>query len=129
MAQGKPILLYQIDPQLLMQAVPAQKIILGVLLYNREWRTNLSTVTLTSDEQTMAQVDQIIASKKLQKRWDSVLQQNYVEYTEYGYKHQIWLEDKAAMYYRRQLANSNLLGGIAAWYVGQEYKDSWSVLA
>lgn len=115
--------------RLLIQDVPSHKILLGVPLFNREWVTELKTGKLTAYERTMAQVNQLIASKKLKKRWDPILAQNYVEYTEYGYKHQIWLEDNSAMVYRKQLATSNLLGGIAAWYLGEEDKEVWPVLA
>ncbi|MET3289381.1 UNVERIFIED_CONTAM: spore germination protein YaaH [Brevibacillus sp. OAP136] len=115
--------------RLLLQDVPSQKVLLGVPLFNREWVTNVSTGKVTATERTMAQVEQLIASKKLQKRWDSTLAQNYVEFTENGQKHQIWLEDRAAMVYRKQLATTNMLGGIAAWYLGEEAKDVWPVLA
>lgn len=113
--------------ELLMKEVPSHKIILAVPFYTREWVTNLTTNKVKSIDRTMGEVEQIISSKGLKKVWDQNTQQNYVEYTANGEKHQIWVEDKQSIKLRIDLANQYNLGGAAAWYIGSETPDIWDV--
>lgn len=113
--------------KLLMKEVPAHKIILAVPFYTREWETDLSTKKVKSHDRTMAEVNKIISSHKLKKVWDKKTQQNYVEYTSKGKKHQIWIEDKKSMQLRIDIVKQNHLGGVSAWYIGSETPDIWDV--
>ncbi|MEI4770606.1 LysM peptidoglycan-binding domain-containing protein [Psychrobacillus sp. FJAT-51614] len=113
--------------ELLMSEVPSHKIILGMPFYTREWVTDLSTTKVRSIDLTMNEVEQIISSKGLKKVWDRNTQQNYVEYTANGEKHQIWIEDKQSMELRVNLVKQYNLGGAAAWYIGSETPDVWDV--
>ncbi|WP_231687485.1 LysM peptidoglycan-binding domain-containing protein [Bacillus sp. FJAT-22090] len=113
--------------ELLMSEVPSHKIILGMPFYTREWVTNLSTKKVRSIDRTMNEVEQIISSRGLKKVWDRNTQQNYVEYTANGDKHQIWIEDKQSIELRVNLAKQYNLGGAAAWYIGSETPDVWDV--
>ncbi|TQR15670.1 LysM peptidoglycan-binding domain-containing protein [Psychrobacillus soli] len=113
--------------ELLMNDVPSHKIVLGVPFYTREWVTNLTTKKVKGIDRTMVEVEQIISSKNLKKVWDQNTQQNYVEFTANGEKHQIWLEDKQSIQLRIDLANQYHLGGAAAWYIGSETPDIWDV--
>jgi spore germination protein len=112
--------------QLLMKDVPAQKIMLAVPFYTREWVTDLATKKVNSYDRTMAEADKIIASKGLHKVWNSKVSQNYVEYTANGQKHQIWLEDNQSMQLRQNIVDQYHLGGIAAWYIGAETPAIWN---
>lgn len=113
--------------ELLMNDVPSNKIILGVPFYTREWVTNLTTKKVKSIDRTMSEVDGIISSKGLKKVWDQNTQQNYIEYSTNGEKHQIWMEDKQSIQLRINMVNDYKLGGIAAWYIGAETPDIWDV--
>ncbi|MFJ8257470.1 LysM peptidoglycan-binding domain-containing protein [Peribacillus asahii] len=113
--------------ELLMKEVPSHKIILAVPFYTREWVTDLSTNKVKSYDRTMAEVEQIILSKGLQKVWDKKTSQNYVEYTSNGKRHQIWIEDKKSVKLRLNLVKQHYLGGVAAWYMGAETSDIWDV--
>lgn len=113
--------------ELLMKDVPSHKIVLAVPFYTREWVTNLTTNEVKSIDRTMSEVEQIISSKGLKKVWDLTTQQNYVEYTVNGEKHQIWVEDKQSIKLRINMANEYHLGGVAAWYIGSETPDIWDV--
>jgi len=113
--------------ELLMNDVPSHKIVLAVPFYTREWVTSLTTKKVKSIDRTMGEVEQIISSKGLKKFWDPTTQQNYVEYTVNGEKHQIWVEDKQSIKIRTDLANQYNLGGVAAWYIGSETPDIWDV--
>lgn len=111
--------------QLLMKDVPAHKIILGIPFYTREWITDLKTKEMISKDLTMNQVQQLIKQKQLQTRWDIPTSQNYVEYTENGKKHQIWIEDVHSLNQRLAIVRDNHLGGAIAWYLGGESEDIW----
>ncbi|MGE7879165.1 LysM peptidoglycan-binding domain-containing protein [Peribacillus muralis] len=113
--------------KLLMKDVPAQKIILAVPFYTREWVTDLSTNKVTSHDRTMTDVNRIVSAHKLKKVWDKNTSQNYVEYISKGEKHQIWIEDKKSLGLRLDLVKKNHLGGVAAWYIGSETPDIWDV--
>ncbi|MDQ0217589.1 spore germination protein YaaH [Peribacillus cavernae] len=113
--------------QLLMNDVPSHKIILAVPFYTREWVTNLSTNKMKTIDRTMAEVNQIISTKGLQKVWDEKASQNYVEYTANGERHQIWVEDKKSMELRLNVVKQNHLGGASAWYIGAETPDIWDI--
>ncbi|MEK4084090.1 LysM peptidoglycan-binding domain-containing protein [Psychrobacillus sp. FSL K6-1415] len=113
--------------ELLLEDVPSHKIILAVPFYTREWITNLTTKKVKSIDRTMGEVEQIISSKNLIKVWDQNTQQNYVEFTANGDKHQIWVEDKQSIKLRIDLANQFNLGGAAAWYIGSETPDIWNI--
>jgi spore germination protein YaaH len=92
-----------------------------------EWVTNVNTQVSDKIDRTMAEAEQIIADKGLQKKWDDEAKQNYVEYTENGEKHQIWVEDEAYMRQRIDLVKKYGLRGVAAWAVGQEKPSIWYV--
>ncbi|QNG58306.1 LysM peptidoglycan-binding domain-containing protein [Bacillus sp. PAMC26568] len=113
--------------QLLMNDVPSHKIILAVPFYTREWVTDLSVNKVRSIDRSMAEVNKIIASKGLKRVWDKTASQYYVEYTEKGEKHQIWIEDKKSVELRLNMIKRNYLGGAAAWYIGSETPDIWGV--
>ncbi|PLT35237.1 glycosyl hydrolase family 18 [Bacillus sp. V5-8f] len=113
--------------KLLMNDVPSHKIILAVPFYTREWVTDLSTNKVKSYDRTMQEVEKIIFSKGLKKLWDEKNQQNYVEYTANGEKHQIWVEDKKSIELRLGIVRKNYLGGAAAWYIGSETQDIWKI--
>lgn len=111
----------------LMKEVPSHKIILGVPYYSREWVTNLSSHKVTSYDRTMIDMEKIIKDKRLSKTWSKASSQNYVQYTVNGEKHEFWIEDKSSMKLRFDLVKQYRLGGIAAWYLGSETKDIWTV--
>lgn len=100
--------------QLLLDDVPAHKVLLGVPFYTREWVTNLETGEVTSFDRTLPEVKQLIEQKGLHRQWDDEAKQAYVTYTEAGSFHQIWLEDEQTVSGRLTLVELYHLGGVAA---------------
>ncbi|GGB66286.1 glycosyl hydrolase family 18 protein [Fictibacillus barbaricus] len=113
--------------QLLMNEVPAHKIILGVPFYTREWITDLNG-KVRSIDRTIIETEKVVQEKGLTKKWDSETFQNYVEFTENGEKHQIWLEDETSLNLRYDLVKDYNLRGTAAWYVGGAPEEIWQNL-
>lgn len=106
--------------KLLMKEVPAEKIILAVPFYTREWVTNLDNKNMTNYDRTMEAVEIQIAQKGLSKKWDKKAEQRFVDYVENGARHQIWIEDEKSMEKRLNLVKKYKLAGISAWAIGQE---------
>ncbi|MFC7370954.1 LysM peptidoglycan-binding domain-containing protein [Fictibacillus iocasae] len=113
--------------ELLLKDVPAQKVVLGVPFYTREWVTDYNG-KVRSIDRTMIETEKLIAQKGLIKQWDSSVSQHYVEFTENGEKHQIWVEDRTSMKLRYDIVKKYHLRGTAAWYAGAETADVWDVL-
>lgn len=113
--------------QLLHRDVPSHKIILGVPFYTKEWVTDLTTNAVSSVGRSMPEVEKIIADRKLTKTWDGAASQHYVEFTWNNQKHQIWIEDKVSLKQRCDLVEKYKLRGVAAWYIGQETPDVWTL--
>lgn len=113
--------------QLLLNDVPASKVILGIPFYTRDWVTDLNTSKLHSTELALTDLERIIADKGLVKKWDPASKQNYVEYLEGNEKHQIWVEDENSVKLRLNLVENYNLKGTAAWCIGKETPDIWQV--
>lgn len=114
--------------QLLLKDVPASKVILAIPFYTRDWVTNLSTGQSYRIDMTASDLKQLIEEKGLVKKWDPKSKLNYVEYTENGEKHQIWVEDENSVKLRMDLVRKYKLKGVAAWVIGQEPPELWPIL-
>ncbi len=113
--------------RLLLQEIPAHKVVLGVPFFTRDWVTDQVKGTVTDADLTLTEMQNVLSSQKPEIKWDASTQQNYAEYTQESKKHQIWLEDAASMRERKDLILKYGLAGAAGWYVGEETKDIWPV--
>jgi spore germination protein YaaH len=113
--------------RLLLNDVPARKVILAMPFYTREWVTDLNTYKFYRTDLALTDVERIIAEKGLVKKWDQKTRQNYVEYIEGNEKHQIWVEDENSVKLRLNIINKYNLKGAAVWSLGQETPEIWPV--
>lgn len=111
-------------------AVPPEKMILGIPLYTRVWTETVKggEVNVGSKAIGMEKAKQILKDKKLKKRWNDQAGQNYVEYREDGVLHKIWLEDERSLKLRVELAKSLKLAGVATWTRSFAAPEAWEVL-
>lgn len=111
-------------------AVPAEKLILGVPLYTRIWteKTEKGETKVSSKAVSMNAVQEILAEKKLTPVLDKEAGQNYVEYKEEGVLRKIWIEDKVSLAARVDLAQSFGLGGVASWNRSFANPEAWEAL-
>lgn len=114
--------------ELLLQGIPAQKVILGVPFYTRDWTTSAAggvDSTYLSAKDAAA----LVLRLGLPPVWDAAVEQNMVSYTASGATHRIWLEDAGSMQRRTALVPEYALRGAAAWYMGEETPELWPAFA
>lgn len=107
--------------------VPASKLVLGVPFYTRLFETRSGykgSVTVYS----MGGVNRLLAEKNLTPVWDGTAGQHFVEFTEDGWRHRLWIEDADSMKARVDLVAKYGLVGIAAWRRGFEDPVIWETV-
>lgn len=105
--------------------VKKEKIILGIPLYTRLWKTD-STGKSTSTVVNMNKVSEKIPNN-VTKTWDEDLKQNYIEYEDKGYKYQMWIEDEQSIKEKLNLINVYDLAGACFWEIDRENDEIWTI--
>ena len=111
-----------------LKIVPAEKIVLGIPLFNRIWMTDKEGKLTISDGGMSTVTEQ--AKKNSTPTWDDDLKQFYAEYTDKksGTKYQFWIEDAKSLEYKLKLIPDKGLAGYAGWKLGLEAPDVWGLL-
>lgn len=107
------------------EAVAKEKIILGMPLYTRLWRTD-NNGKITSSVVNMNKVNQTLPSDVI-KTWDENTKQYYVEYSSERYKYEMWVEDAKSIEEKLNLINQYELAGGAFWEKDRETDDIWTL--
>lgn len=105
--------------------IDPEKIILGMPLYTRLWKTDTSG-KFTSTVVNMNKVDERIPDL-IEKKWDDELKQYYVEYSDDSYTYQMWIEDAKSIKEKLNLINKYKLAGSAYWEKDRETQDIWTI--
>ena len=114
-----------------LQQVPAEKLLLGIPFYTREWEEipqKGKAPKVRSKALSMSSVDQRIRENQAPTRWLEDKGQNYTQYTQNGKRFHIWLEDEFSMQRRSDLIKEYNLAGAASWRKGFEKPIIWTVL-
>lgn len=107
------------------EAVKKEKIILGMPLYTRLWRTD-NNGKLTSSVINMNKIGEALPND-ITKTWDENTKQYYVEYSNDRYKYQMWIEDGKSIKEKLNLINQYELAGGAFWEKDRETEDIWDI--
>jgi len=105
--------------------VPAEKVILGVPFFTRVWKG--TGAKPDSSLLNMNAADELLAKYGAQPAWDAAAGQNYAEFTMDGVRARVWIEDAESMAARLAAVRSSKLAGLAAWRLGMETPDIWTV--
>ncbi|MGG1659793.1 S-layer homology domain-containing protein [Brevibacillus sp. NRS-1366] len=111
----------------LLHEVPAQKLIVGMPLYTRDWYQ--SGKQLQSVDLSIPQSYQLISQYKATTKWDESIGQYRSTYKKQGVTHTIWLEESRSMGLKVQASLQWQIGGLAYWSVGSESTDMWTAIA
>lgn len=106
--------------------VPKEKIILGMPLYTRLWKTDRNG-KVTSSVVNMNKVNQTLPAN-VSKNWDELTKQYYVEYTRGSDKYQMWIEDTDSIRAKIDLINQYELVGSAFWEKDRENEEIWNLV-
>lgn len=113
----------------LLKAVPADKIILAMPFYSREWLVNASGKAVSSAYISLTEQDRMIQTYPLAPVWNESLGQYVSRYTKQSANQTIWLEDGRSLILKYKLVVDHRLAGSAYWYIGGESPDIWTSMS
>lgn len=111
----------------LLDKVPAQKLIVGLPLYTRDWYQ--AKGSLQSTDLTIPASYQLLSQYRASTVWDASIGQYRSTYQKQGVTHTIWLEESRSMGLKVQASLEWQIPGLAYWYVGSESTDMWTAIA
>lgn len=106
------------------EGVDPDKLVLAVPFYTRLWVEGDEYSPYTVD---MKKVDDVVPSN-VERKWDDNLKQYYVEYTEDGAIHKMWIEDITSISAKLDLINEYKLAGAAYWEKDRESEEVWTIV-
>ena len=127
-----------------LEEVPAEKVISGIPFFTRLWQETPKTeeeiaaaagtdeaeytTNVTSEALGMTAAADTVAQAGVTATWDEDAQQNYATWDVEGVTYKIWLEDAESIEPKLKLMKENGLAGTAAWALGQESSDIWTLI-
>lgn len=107
----------------LLRSVPADKVVLGVPFYTRDWSdAGMETVT-------MAATPARLRANNAAQRWEDATGLTYATYQRDGLEHRMWVEDERSLGVKRELVGRYGLAGIAAWRIGFDTPGAWAAIS
>lgn len=108
--------------------IPAEKLLLGIPLYTREWEETKrkdGKISVKSKTLAMVSADLAMQASGAQKKWLAQAGQNYFEYVSADKTYKVWIEDADSIALRMELVRKNRLAGAAFWRKGFEKPEIW----
>ena len=113
----KAALLYALD------RVPAEKLVLGVPFYGREW--DESAQATTAHSLAYADLDQFRQDPASESHWDELGRTPWFERRDGGVRRSAWFDDARSLHEKLKLVETYHLRGYAAWRLGVEDPAFW----
>ncbi|RAP78186.1 glycosyl hydrolase family 18 protein [Paenibacillus montanisoli] len=115
--------------QFLAYGVPRSKLMLGIPFYVREWRVDASGNLVDNKAIYMSDLPRVIAENGATRTYDAIAGQwKYMYAGSDGYTHVFWAETADTVKARVAIAKKYDLAGIAAWRLGYEQAELWTML-
>ncbi len=106
--------------------VPKERIIEGIPLYTRVWRTNDGKVS--SEAMGISKSEQYVSDNSLTLSWDEEAGSYYAETMIGTGQIQLWLEENTSLSLKVDKIRQYDIAGLAVWRLGLEPADVWKEL-
>jgi spore germination protein YaaH len=114
--------------QFLNYGIPRSKLMLGIPFYVREWKLDSAGKLVSNRAIFMKEVPKLIADTGAVGVWDASAGQMKYSYTKDGFTYQFWAETQDTVKARIELARKYDLAGVAAWRLGYESSELWTMM-
>ena len=110
--------------------VPKEQVIIGLPFYSRYWKekTKAGETELSVESCSMRYTKQIVEKSGKQPVWDDKTGQNYLEFTDNGVVHKMWIEDRDSLELKMKEVAGAKVAGVAFWKYGLESADVWNMI-
>jgi len=111
--------------------VPADKLLLGIPFYTREWEESRGAggkISVKSKAMAMASADERLRDTGASKVWLGSAGQHYFQYVSDDKTYKVWMEDESSLKLRMNLVRENNLAGAAFWRKGFERNEVWGAI-
>ena len=105
------------------EAVPANKLVVSLPLYTRLWSETGKKV-----RNRVVNMRNIVIPDKVEKQWNEVTKQYYIEYKTHQTVNKMWIEDETSISNKLDIINKYNLRGAGFWELGRESSDFWNVV-
>lgn len=115
----------------LLEEVPAEKVILGLPFYMREWEETEvegGGFTVRSKTLSMTKAKETVQKNNAHVSWDEEAGQNFAYYRKDDKSYKIWIEDEQSIKLKTDLVLKYDLAGAAGWRKGFEEPKIWDVI-
>ncbi|MBE5394909.1 S-layer homology domain-containing protein [Brevibacillus borstelensis] len=111
----------------LLTQIPADKYIVGLPLYTRDW--SKVNGAWQSTDLLILESYRLISQNKPAINWNPATSQYKATYWKNGTAHSIWLEESRSLGLKMQASMERPIAGFAYWYVGEKLPDVWNVIS
>jgi len=114
--------------QFLSYGIPRNKLMLGIPFYVREWKLDSTNKLVSNRAIFMKEIPKLIADTNAQGEMDPESGQMKYKYVKDGFTYLFWAETENTVKARIDIAKSYDLAGVAAWRLGYESSDLWTMM-
>lgn len=107
------------------EEVLKDKLVLGIPFYTRRWKEQNGKID--SIAIPMKDIEKSLPAG-VNKKWDEILKQYYVEYEKDGATYKIWLEEEKSIKEKLSLVNKYDLAGACYWVKDYETDNIWNIV-
>ncbi|MEJ8545165.1 S-layer homology domain-containing protein [Brevibacillus borstelensis] len=111
----------------LLTRIPADKYIVGLPLYTRDWY--MANGAWQSTDLLIRESYWLLSQNKPAVSWNTAASQYKATYWKNGTAHSIWLEESRSLGLKMQASLEQPIAGFAYWYVGEKLPDVWNVVS